>query len=81
MTEEFQFISPNGRIHEGYDHIMKEIKELFGDKYFIDGEFEYYDEIGTMTLCWQRRSKWRKRSWKGASCFKKPCLNSNPMKE
>jgi DNA ligase-1 len=49
LTGEFQFISPNGKIHQGYDHIMKEVKEVFGDKYFIDGEFEYYDESGQMT--------------------------------
>ena len=49
LTEEFQFISPNGKIHEGYDHILSEIRNVFGDKYFIDGEFEFYDETGTMT--------------------------------
>lgn len=49
LSGEFQLISPNGRVHEGYQHIIDELKLVFNDKYFIDGEFEYYDETGTMT--------------------------------
>ena len=49
LTGEFKLISPNGRVHEGYQHIIDELKEVFGDKYFIDGELEFYDESGQMT--------------------------------
>lgn len=48
-TDDFELISPNGRVHKGYDHVKDELKKIFGDKYFIDGELEYIDTTGSMT--------------------------------
>lgn len=48
-SDSFELISPNGRIHNGYQHIKDELFKVFGDKFFIDGELEYIDKSGQMT--------------------------------